>query len=88
MIKVIKKNSTHNSAIHPRPKEVVVFLHYKDKLILIYLLFIYQGHKPEFKSKNPNVKVKVNSLNQNKTSAIDLIGININYFNTNITIHF
>lgn len=31
MIKVIKKNSTHNSAIHPRPKEVVVFLHYKDK---------------------------------------------------------
>ena len=33
MIKVIKKNSTHNSAIHPRPKEVVVFLHYKDKFI-------------------------------------------------------
>lgn len=32
MIKVIKKNSTHNSAIHPRPKEVVVFLHYKDKI--------------------------------------------------------
>ena len=31
MIKVIKKNSTHNSAIHPRPKEVMVFLHYKDK---------------------------------------------------------
>ena len=32
MIKVIKK-STHNSAIHPRPKEVMVFLHYKDKII-------------------------------------------------------
>ena len=33
MIKVIKKNSTHNSAIHPRPKEVMVFLHYKDKKV-------------------------------------------------------
>ena len=33
MIKVIKKNSTHNSAIHPRPKEVMVFLHYKDKIL-------------------------------------------------------
>ena len=40
MIKVIKKNSTHNSAIHPRPKEVVVFLHYKDKMKKSYNLSI------------------------------------------------
>jgi len=33
MIKVIKKNCTYNRAIHPRPKEVVVFLHYKDKKV-------------------------------------------------------
>ena len=35
MIKVIKKNSTHNSAIHPRPKEVMAFLHNNVKTRII-----------------------------------------------------
>ena len=30
--KLIKKDSTPNSAIHPQLAEVVVFLHFKDKI--------------------------------------------------------
>jgi hypothetical protein len=34
-IKLIKKDSTPNSAIHPQLAEVVVFLHFKDKKIAL-----------------------------------------------------
>ncbi|WP_295611765.1 hypothetical protein, partial [uncultured Methanobrevibacter sp.] len=52
-IKLIKKDSTPHSAIHPQLAEVVVFLHFKDKSF----------EKKEIGCEHSNRRVQTSDIN-------------------------